>query len=166
MTPLRHFLLAILKSEDRRNWVRFRVHTAAREAAACPPLSSIDPNDLNDSEAAAYLWLTNSFLCAQLSDEYGPRVLVLDGERLVESPEEALPQVASTAGLSLDEQLLKWMLTHPSISRYSKDSSKRYDAASRRAELAELDQRWGAEADAGIEWAASISSGHELVRFE
>jgi hypothetical protein len=166
MTPLRHFLLAILKSDERRNWVRTRVRSAAQDAAACPPLAYIDPNDLTDPEAAAYLWLTNSFLCGELSDEYGSRVLVLDGGRLAESPEEALPQVASISGLPLDEQLLKWMIAHPSITSYSKDPSRQYDASARRKEIEELDHRWSTEADTGVEWAASITSGYELVGYE
>jgi hypothetical protein len=45
------------------------------------------------------------------------------------------------------------LTSHPSISRYSKDLSRPYDADSRQKEMAGLQNCWGEEADAGIEFA-------------
>jgi Sulfotransferase domain len=153
--PLKHFLLAVLKADDRRNWVRRRI-PGAGNSTGCPALMNIDPRDLNDAEAAAYLWLVNRLLARRLaSGAHGSRVLLFDGEHLAAEPEKSLRTITRLAGLPLDGGQLKSMIEHPSASRYSKDLSRSYDASSRQRELAELEKHWGREAKIGLEWAAA-----------
>lgn len=155
--PLRHFVLSILKSDFRRKWVRTRVPNAAR-AAHCQELIHIQPADVNDAQAAAYLWLVNRFLCDQLvsgTDE--SRVLAVDAGTLAETPEQALPKVMANCGVHLTPAQLKSLIDDPSVRHYSKDLSKPYDATSRRQEIAELEKHWGNEADSAIEWATRSS---------
>ena len=161
-TPLRHFLLAILKSDFRRKWVRTRIPAAAR-AARCRQLADIRPEDVNDAQAAAYLWLVNRFLYEQLvSGNTAPRVLALEGEMVAESPGLAIPAVMAKCGIHLQDEQLKFLIDHPDVRRYSKDLSKPYDAASRRQEIAELEKQWGNEADAAIDWASRYSTTNAL----
>lgn len=158
-TPLRDFLLAILKAKERRAWVKRRI-PQVQQSVTVPSLAHVDTSWLQDAEAAAYLWMVNHFLCHQLSSgEYRSRVLVLDGERVAESPEESLRAVSGAFGLFLTDEQVHWMVKHPSAGRYSKDLSKPYDAISRRKERAELEDSWGAEADLGMEFCASHASG-------
>ncbi|HLJ91191.1 MAG TPA: hypothetical protein VKZ53_30610 [Candidatus Angelobacter sp.] len=149
-TPLRDFLLSILKAEDRRAWVQRRLVKARESALNVPSLANADISSLHDAEAAAYLWLVNRYLCQKLSSgPYRSRVLVLDGGRIADFPKDSLRAVASLAGLPLSEQQLQWMIDHPSMRKYSKDLSRPYDANSRHQELAELENSWRREADAG-----------------
>jgi hypothetical protein len=159
-TPLRPFLLSVLKDYGRRDWVRKRVIGAARSATAFPALAEVDVARLTDAESIAFLWLLNCFLRDQLvSSEHGSRVLVLDGGLVADSPEEALRAIGAVSGIPLDEQTLRWMATQAPGGVYSKDPSRRYDANSRHRELSELGIRLGREADSGIEWATSHGFG-------
>ena len=62
--------------------------------------------------------------------------------------------IADLCGLALNNEKLEGMLSHPSISKYSKDLSRPYDANSRTSEITELERCWSTEADIGMEWAA------------
>jgi len=160
--PLRQFVLAVLKSKYRRDWVRTRVPFAAI-AAQCPPLMHINPGDLSDAEAAACLWLVNRFLYEQLrSGKHRARVHGLNGNHLADSPAATLRAVMSKCSLALDEPRLKMMIENPLVSRYSKDVSRRYGAVQRHEEMAELECRFGADADGAMQWAASRGMECEL----
>ncbi len=159
--PLKYFLLAILKSADRRRWICQRAQTAGNDLPESSSLRLIDPRVLTVPQSAAYVWSVDCVLRAQILSENAERVFPLSSERLVESPMEALSGVAKLCGLHLDPEQLKWMIDHPSAQRYSKDSSRPYDRSTRDLELKELERCWGAEAQAGIEWALAhtVSAG-------
>jgi len=152
--PLRHFLLAVLKSADRRSWICKRAQSAGNDLVHSSSLRAIDPQILTVPQSAAYVWLVDRVLRAQLlSGESRERVFPLSSERLVQSPRESLSAVAKMCGLNLDSEQLNGMIDHPSARKYSKDSSRPYDRSTRDLELKELEHCWGADADAGIEWA-------------
>jgi hypothetical protein len=154
MAPLRQYLLAILKAEDRRDWVKNRLRTAVHEAAGYAPLKNVEVGRLSVAQATAYLWLTHRYTCEQLtSNGTHGRVLVLNGERLLEEPHHSLNAVMKTCGFALSHDQVRDLTSHPSISRYSKDLSRPYDADSRQKEMEGLQNCWGEEADAGIEFA-------------
>jgi hypothetical protein len=154
MTPLRGFLLAILKSGERRDWARQRIRKIFRSAAAWPSLAGVDLDHLNVTESAACLWLVHRYLAKELtSGAHRSRVQILNGDDVVESPRQAVAAIATLSDLKLEGVRLDWMLTHPSVAKYSKDLSRPYDANSRCQETAELEKCWAAEADKGIEWA-------------
>lgn len=154
MTPLKHYLLAILKAEERRDWIRKRILTGVKEAATCPELAGVHIDDLTDAEAIAFMWLTHRFLCRQMiAGEYRSRVLVLNGEELAGAPDAALQAVVNICGLHLNPPQLRELVTQPSASQYSKDLARPYDASSRQNELLQLERCWGVEADAGVTWA-------------
>lgn len=159
-TSLRSFLLSVLKSQERRDWVRRRAVEIETAASTYPSLENIKARQLTDAHSIAYLWLVNRFLCRQFVSTLGSsRLLVLDGEHLVDSPVETLRAVASTASIPFDDQLLDWLASHPYMRNYSKDSRKPYDALTRHRELTELENRYGGEADEGFEWGVSHGAG-------
>jgi hypothetical protein len=162
MTPLRQFLLAVLKSEERRNrvreWIRYTVC-----AEACPALTKINPNNLNDIEATAYWWVLNRLLCRDLSSGAAAgRVVVVNGEELADSPESTLKTIVAKCVLPVNADELKLLVDHPSVRKYSKNLSRPYDATSRRQEIADLERRWHREVEAGVEWAASFGVGVDV----
>lgn len=156
MTPLRPFLLSVLKLKFRRQWAHKRLYTALEDVVTWEPLARVAHQSLTDAEAAAYVWLANCFLYKQLSTgPHSSRVLLVNGERLANAPEAVLPAVAAACGLRLEVDQISQLSHHPTASSYSKGLSRHFDAASRRQELAELNASLGAEADSGIEWAVS-----------
>jgi hypothetical protein len=158
MTPLRHFILSVLKSEERRSWVRRRVCGEMASGGKAWGLEDVLPSDLSDAQAAACMWMRNNSLCEQLSaSSERARVFLLESDQLIESAYETLRALVRFCRLPLDEIQIAWLVQHPSMRRYSKDVSLAYDANSRRREFAELERRFGHDADLGAEWATCHS---------
>ena len=80
--------------------------------------------------------------------------LLVDGDEVAESPRQTLAAITALCRLPVDDAQLDWLVSHPSVARYSKDLSRPYDASTRATEITELERCWSAEADAGMEWAA------------
>lgn len=157
MMPLRHFLLAVLKSGLRRLRVRYWVGKLIDDPLLDPQFGNIRTSDLTDVEAAICFWLANRSLCSRLS--FGAdrsRILALDGEQVADCPREVLPPIMSMCGLPVDKDRLEWLLDHPSARCHAKHPLRLYDASVRRQEIASCEARWGGEADTGIEWAESL----------
>jgi len=153
-TPLKQFIVSMLKTQSRRTWVRTRIPAAAM-ASQYRPLMSIGPDTLTDAEAAAYLWLVSRVLYEQCCQQHPERVICLNANRLADSPEVVLQDVLSHAKVALNASELKAVLEDPSLQAYSKDLSRPYDSFSRREELADLERTFGQEAEASVRWALS-----------
>jgi hypothetical protein len=152
--PLRVFLLAALKSQLRRRRVRYWVTKLIEGVRGYSTFGNMIPNELADSQNAVLFWSLNHQLCGRLaSGPHGSRVVVVDSERLADSPQEVLPGILEVCGFSLGHDQFKALVDHPSVHRHSKQPSRLYDADLRRHELALSEHSWGREADDGIEWA-------------
>jgi hypothetical protein len=151
---LKDFLLVLLKSPDRRQWLRGRLLKAQKDAAIIPELAGFDPAQMSDAEGGAYLWALNEALRARLCSLDQSRVLTLPGEEISDAPASAVRAVANHFGLSSSEGWPKDIFCGATTARYAKDPSRAYDAGSRRKELKTLQKQIGAEADRGVEWAA------------
>jgi Sulfotransferase domain len=155
MIPLRQFLLSILKSGERRDWVRMRMRTVFKDRGGCPALADVEVESLGVAEAAACLWLTHRWLAEQLiSGPNSSRVLLVDGQQLADDPAPILRAIARISGIDIGEVQVQELVDHPSTRKYSKDASRPYDATSRQHEFKELERCWAREADSGLEWAA------------
>jgi hypothetical protein len=153
LTPVRRFVLSTLKEELRRRWVRRRVNEMAQRHEFAELFEGLDIAALNDAQAACCMWMANRLVSQRLSaSDSCDRVLVLNGDDVAAHPVETLTQIAQAGGFVVSEQQLETIVTHPSFSRYSKNWSIAYDAASRKQEMEELDRQWGEEAEAGIQW--------------
>jgi len=151
---LKDFLLVLLKSPDRRQWLRGRLLKARRDAAIIPELAGFDPAQMSDAEGGAYLWALNEALRTRLCSLDPTRVLTLPGEEISDAPARAVRAVANHFGLPDSEGWPKDIFCGATAARYAKDPSRAYDSGSRRKELKTLQKQIGAEADRGVEWAA------------
>jgi hypothetical protein len=151
---LKEFLLVLVKSPDRRQWLRGRLLKARKDAATIPELSQFDPVQMSDPEGGAFLWALNEALRARLCSLNPSRVLTLPGEEIAEAPQAAVLAVANHFGLPVGRGLPKNIFSNATVARHAKDPSRAYDAGSRRKELKTLQKQIGVEADQGVEWAA------------
>jgi hypothetical protein len=151
---LKDFLLVLLKSPDRRQWLRGRLLKAQKDAAIVPELAGFDPTHMTDAEGGAYLWALNEALRARLCSLGQARVLTLPGEEISDAPAGAVLAAAKHFGLPVSRSLPKDILCGVTAARYAKDPSRAYDARSRHKELKTLQKQIGTEADRGVEWAA------------
>ncbi len=149
-TPVRRFLLSILKEEFRREWVRRRVNHMSRRPEFAELFQDLDVAGLSDGEAACCMWLANHLQSQRLCSS--ERVLVVNGDDIADRPLQTLGQIAKAGGFVVSEEQLDAIVSHPSFSRYSKNWSIPFNAASRQQEMEQLDQQWGDEAQVAIDW--------------
>jgi hypothetical protein len=163
--PLKIFLLSVLKSESRRLWLRERLSVIAGDARLVPGLPEVDLSALSDAEAGTYLWMVNHGMFERLRSDprHQPRVEIIDGEMVANSPRSALNAVLMHFGLSVVESELSCILADRPGREYSKDVTVPYDANSRRAELKDLTYRLNDEAAGGAEWARKTKLGCALL---
>ena len=156
---LRSFLLAGLKTDQRRAWVRRRAELAGMDVAPSP-LAQIDLKSLDDGQACAYLWLTNGVLLQRLLKDVGrERILVIDGEDISDKPEETLRDVAAWFGLpSSGAELEAAVSSGQAAGHYSKNPARIFTREDRRAELGVTSAKLKDEVDAAIAWASPRAS--------
>jgi hypothetical protein len=153
ITPLRSFILSILKQEERRDWVRTRSAAAIKDAAGFLPFSVLDAVELSSAQAAACVWMANRYMYRELSSAFGERVLLINGDELARSPRQAFGPIPSLCGIDLSDTSLDELFENPLLRQYSKDVQRPFDGDSREQQLSALERCWGAEADAGVVWA-------------
>jgi hypothetical protein len=154
---LRSFLLAGLKTDQRRAWVRRRAELAAQDVAPSL-LTDTDPKTLDDARACAYLWLAHGVLLQKLIAEVGPdRILVVDGESISDNPDHAVREIAEWLGLSPSDSGLRTAIGDQTAGRYSKDPSQEFSREHRQADLAAVYAKFGSEVESGLRWAGELA---------
>jgi hypothetical protein len=154
-SPLKPFLLSVLKVDGRRGWVRHRLRTLAGGIARIPFLAEALQQAAGDGERGAVLWLMNSYLCASFaSGPQSDRVLLLDSEDVVQQPNEAVRAAVRFLVPELERIAGPALVKCTPLSRHAKDLALPYDAASRTRDLRAAEMRYAAEADAAVAWAA------------
>ena len=157
-SPLKTFLLSVLKLPGRRAWARERLEILAAPLAASALLPDTPSADLSDAEAAAALWLYNCSLCRGLLRSAGsPRVLTIGGEAVADNPLETVCLAAEFFDLTLPQSGAARDLIGLESGRHAKDISLPYDASTRKWDRTEAEGRFGSEAELGIAWAVRMA---------
>ncbi len=159
--PLRVFLLATLKSGDRREWLRSRGRGLGLQLAQVPFPDAVAVEELTDAQLGAALWLLNNFLCSNLMARADSgRLLVMSSEDLIHCPMEKFHQAVEFFGLGREEDIRSTLGAFRPINYYSKtpDRPGHFDAEMRSAVLAAIDARFGQEVDAGVLWAKRMAA--------
>lgn len=134
--PLRDYLLAILRSDNHRTWLRNVTTQLAGHIGAMPQAS--------DAERAAALWLAQMQLYANLATTL-PNARSVDAEIFFADPRDVLDVAATHLGVPLSRADIEARVTGPLFATYSKDPSQSFDNAERVA------RRQGIERDLLIE---------------
>lgn len=159
-SPLKLFLLSVLKLDDRRKWVRGRVLQLKGYLAQVPFLAEISVKDLSDGQCGAALWLLNSFLCsAFLANAGSSRVRPLNSEDLIHRPKESLREAADFFGLTADEANHTALTTLRPLSYHAKHLNLPYDATTRAVDRDNAEAGFGREAGEAIAWSEQVSLG-------
>ncbi|MCW3846268.1 hypothetical protein OF829_03385 [Sphingomonas sp. LB-2] len=143
--PLRPYLLAILRSDQHRTWVRNVTGQLARYLG--------DLSQLSDAERAAALWL------AQVEAFAGalaamPNARTLDAEAFFAGPATALKAGARHLEVPIADAALDASVAGPLFATYSKDPTRAFDNAARVARNAELERAIAPELNAAEMWIA------------
>ncbi|HYM17497.1 MAG TPA: hypothetical protein VEU06_02935 [Micropepsaceae bacterium] len=159
-SPLKSFLLSVLKLPGRREWARERLTILAVPLAASGIVDGLSRSSMSDAEAAAALWLYNCLICQNLlAGSQSAHVLALSGEAIAEDPLEATCLAARFLGLDGPEAPAARGQIEFESTRYAKDTALPYGAAARKLDWAEADAAFGLEAEQGIAWALRVAPG-------
>lgn len=141
--PLRDYLLAVLRSDSHRDWLR-KVTTFL-----VPDLG--DLSALSDAERAAALWLAQAdAFTAALSALRSARAL--NAELFYAEPEAVLNAAAKHLAIPISPPQIAARLADPLFSTHAKNPTLAFDNAQRLARLRQLEQSLAAELDAAEEW--------------
>jgi len=141
--PLRAYLLAILRSDFHRNWVRNVTGLLAQHLG--------DLSALSDAERAAALWLAQMDRFAEALAAM-PNAVALNAETLFADPAPVLKHAAHHLGVPIADAALDAAVAGPLFATYSKDPSRAFDNADRVARNAELERTISPELDAAEAW--------------
>lgn len=148
--PLRAYLLAILRSDNHRTWLR---NVTAQLAVYLGDLST-----LTDAERAAALWLAqvNAFgdTLARM-----PHARTLDAESFFAEPVGVLKAATQHLGVPIADAVLEKTVAGPLFATYSKNPTLAFDNAARLARLAEVERTIAPECDQAEAWLARNAGG-------
>jgi hypothetical protein len=143
---LRDYLLAILRNDKHRAWVR---NVTGQLAAHLGDLSS-----LPDAERAAALWLAQMRAFAAAIARM-PDARSLDAEALFAQPRETVAQAARHLAVEMNGTEIDAMVAGPLFSTYSKNPELPFDNAARLARRSELERTLAPELDQAQAWIAA-----------
>ncbi len=138
--PLSDYLLAILRSDNHRDWLR-RVTTQL-----APHLG--DPTGQSDAQRAAALWLAQVRAFAAAGGDW-PNARSLDAERFFADPAPVLAAVAGHLNVQLTPVAIQRTVAGPLFRTYSKNPEVAFDSQAR------LDRRRALERELADELAAA-----------
>lgn len=142
---LRDYLLATLRGEVHRNWLKnitthLAPHLAGRAAST-------------DAERAALVWTAQVEAFADAIDRM-PSARALNGEAFFAAPFEFVRLSAEHLEVPLDEEQIKAIIAGPLFTTYSKNPSVHFDNEARLARRAELEKSLAPELELAQEWVA------------
>ncbi len=130
--PLSDYLLAILRSDNHRAWLRGVTAQLASQLG--------DLGGLRDTQLGAALWLAmmRNFAAAI---EVMPQARSLNAEKFYNAPREVLGLAAGHYGMAVESSVIDAVVAGPLFSTYSKNPAHAFDndaRLARRADLAEV----------------------------
>lgn len=146
--PLRAYLLAILRHDNHRNWLRNVTTQLA------PYLG--DWSAYSDAERGAALWLAQ-VTAFSTTIAAMPNARALDAERLFDAPVPVLDAAAGHLGVPIDHATIENVVAGPLFSTYSKNPTVAFDNAARLARAAAVERAIADELDAAEAWVARHS---------
>lgn len=140
---LRDYLLAILRSDNHRGWLR-RV-----TGELAPHLG--DLSGLSDSERGAALWLAQVRAFTQATARM-PNARSLDAEAFFMDPRTILKAAAAHLEVPMSDEEVDSTVSGPLFATYSKNPDQPFDNKARLARKAELEGPLAAEIDQARRW--------------
>ncbi|HYW17429.1 MAG TPA: hypothetical protein VE891_14920 [Allosphingosinicella sp.] len=154
---LRDYALAILRSDNHRQWLRA---VTGHLAAYLGDLSS-----LSDAELCAALWLAQIRAFTGAIDLL-PNARTLDAEIFFADPRRVLRAASAHLGVPMSEAGIDETVSGPLFATYSKNPQQPFDNAARLARRAELEGPLAGELDRARQWVEAAGGGSATVPLE
>ena len=148
--PLRDYLLAILRSDNHRTWLRTVTTQLGKHVGGS--IGAL--HHASDAERAAALWLAQMQLYADAA-----RIMAtarsLDAETFFADPTTVLTAAAAHLDVPLSPREIEARVAGPLFATYSKNPSQSFGNADRLARRAEAERELSAELDEAERWIAA-----------
>ncbi len=142
--PLRNYLLAILRSDQHRDWLR-RVTAQLR-----PHLGDLE--HASDAQRAAALWSAQITIFAEAVAARGEALRTLDAETFFAAPGKTLFAAARHLALPIPREALDTIARGPLFATYSKNPGITFDNQARLQRQAAVEQALSSELREAEEW--------------
>ena len=148
--PLRDYLLAILRSDNHRTWLRTVTTQLGKHVGEA---IGVAPN-ASDAERAAALWLAQMQLYADAARTM-TNVRSLDAEAFFADPTTVLTAAAAHLGVPLSPRAIEARVAGPLFATYSKNPALSFGNADRLARRADAARALSADLDEADRWIAA-----------
>jgi hypothetical protein len=154
---LRDYLLAILRSDNHRQWLRL---VTSQLAAHLGDLSS-----LSDAELCASLWLAQMRAFTDAIDRM-PNARALDAEDFFAEPGPVLRAAGEHLGTPMSESEIEATIEGPLFATYSKNPEQAFDNEARLARRAGLEGPLAREIEEAQSWVEAAGGGAATAALE
>jgi hypothetical protein len=145
------YLVATLKSEQRRAWAKHVVREMAQKIQHLDSFLTLAVESLDAAQAAAILWLSQ-IQYYQLAVQQNPSLLTLNSKDLFEHPENTLFACSEHLSLNIDKADSKRISNSDLFSRHAKTPGLSYTQAQRIEDLGQLQVRYKSEIAQTLDW--------------
>lgn len=155
-SQLDNFLLAILKSEQRRVWAKHVAKELQARIVRLPNLTGVDYNELDfneleEAQAAAILWASQmqQFESALKSN---PGLRALKSDSLFRHPKDSLVVASKALGMQVSEAEIGDIVRGELLKKHAKTPERDFSEATRQAEQLQLMETYQQEIDSVKAW--------------
>jgi hypothetical protein len=119
--------------------------------------------DMSFSEIVAMSWASEMTTMSEAATEFPDRVLWLDFDKFLATPEILLGQCFTHLGITASPAEIDTILAGPQMRQYSKAPGQQYDASVRNTEMNESQEKFREEIQQALQWLEKAASRHSLL---
>ena len=149
---LETFVVAMLKHPDRREFVRNNIARSKTDLEMLNISLDVDSNELEDGEAAAYVWYGLMVQYLDVLNDGALRARSLNASVFYQKPRETLKALAEFFELDLTDSQIDESVGENVFARDSKDPSVRRSASQTASEDARLRDELSSEIQSAHKW--------------
>lgn len=149
--PFAEYLVATLKSDQRRAWAKHVVREMGQKIQALEDFSSLSIESLSAAQATAVLWLSQ-IQYYQLAIKQNPELLALDSTQLFEYPENTLLACSKHLSLNINAADSKRISSGDLFSHHAKTPELSYTNQQRIKDLTQFQVRYKKEIEQTSDW--------------
>lgn len=159
---LERFLLAMLRHESRRQYIRNMRMRAEADLRATGRQDIPSGPDLSDGRCAALVWMGLMYPYRRLLAAAPDRVRSLNAATFLDQPLDTLERLDEFFDLRIGRDCLEARIAKGTMNRNAKDPGRAFDRDRHKAELESAAQELRREIDDAVAWTENVSAVEPL----
>lgn len=116
--------------------------------------------ELTDLQVAALAWLMHIHHFDAMAKAFGPRVMLLETDRMIAAPAKTIFAVSNFLGLGISEQGSADIAAGPIFTKHSKFSTRDYSVEERHRETQSIEKANSEELTMVVKWLETLAEHH------